>query len=77
MSFVFAPYEMFSAQGTWIKAHPPGDMTFVVTCANETHSYLPSKEAFNWDVYEKLVTLFAPGTAEAVAEELIHMLHSL
>ena len=77
LSFVFAPYEMFSAQGTWIKANTPGDMTFVVTCANETHSYLPSKEAFNWDVYEKLVTLFAPGTAEAVAEELIHMLHSL
>ena len=68
---------MFGTQGTWIKANTPGDMTFVVTCANETNSYLPSGEAFNWDVYEKLVTLFAPGTAEAVAEEFIRMLNAL
>ena len=77
LSFVFAPYEMFSTQGMWIKAHTPGDMTFVVTCCNETHSYLPNKEAFNWDVYEKLVTLFAPGTAEAVAEALLEMAKNL
>jgi hypothetical protein len=77
LSFIFAPYEMFSAQGTWIKAKTPGDMTFVVTSANESNSYLPSREAFNWDVYEKLVTLFAPGTAEAVAEEFIRMLNAL
>lgn len=77
LSFVFAPYEMFGAQGTWIKAHTPGDMTFVVTCCNESHSYLPTKEAFNWDVYEKLVTLFAPGTAEDAAEKLIELARSL
>lgn len=73
LSFVFAPYEMFSAQGMWIKEHTPGDMTFVVTSCNESNSYLPSREAFNWDVYEKLVTLFTPGTAEEVAKILIQM----
>ena len=77
LSFVFAPYEMFSAQGMWIKEHTPGDMTFVVACCNETHSYLPSKEAFNWDVYEKLVTLFAPGTAEIAAQALIDIARKL
>lgn len=77
LSFVFAPYEMFSAEGIWIKENTPGAMTFVVTCANETHSYLPSKEAFNWDVYEKLVTLFAPGTAEEVAQTLIQIVQNL
>lgn len=77
LSFVFAPYEMFSAQGMWIKEHTPGDMTFVVACCNETHSYLPSREAFHWDVYEKLVTLFTPGTAETVAERLIQMATNL
>ena len=77
LSFVFAPYEMFSAEGRWIKENTPGDMTFVVTCTNESHSYLPSKEAFNWDVYEKLVTLFAPGTAEEVAQTLIQMVQNL
>lgn len=73
LSFVFAPYEMFSAQGMWIKEHTPGDMTFVVTSCNESNSYLPSREAFNWDVYEKLVTLFTPGTAEEVAQILNQM----
>lgn len=77
LSFVFAPYEMFGPNGMWIKAHTPGEMTFVVTCCNESHSYLPAKEAFNWDVYEKLVTLFAPGTAEEVAELLIQMATNL
>ena len=77
LSFVFAPYEMFGPHGMWIKAHTPGEMTFVVTCCNESHSYLPTKEAFNWDVYEKLVTLFAPGTGEIAAETLIGMVNSL
>jgi len=77
LSFVFAPYEMFSAQGMWIKAHTPGAMTFVVTSCNESNSYLPAREAFNWDVYEKLVTLFAPGTAEEVAQILIQMATAL
>lgn len=77
LSFVFAPYEMFGPQGKWIKENTPGAMTFVVTCANESHSYLPHEEAFGWDVYEKLVTLFAPGTAETVAEKLIEMAKNL
>lgn len=77
LSFVFAPYEMFGPHGKWIKENTPGDMTFVVTCANENHSYLPTKEAFNWDVYEKLVTLFAPGTGEAVSETMVNMIRKL
>lgn len=77
LSFAFAPYEMFGPHGQWIKANTPGKMTFVVTCCNESHSYLPTKEAFDWDVYEKLVTLFAPGTGEKVAETMIKMIRSL
>ena len=68
---------MFGAQGTWIKAHTPGVMTFVVTSCNESNSYLPAREAFQWDVYEKLVTLYTPGTAEEVAEKLIQMATAL
>lgn len=77
LSFVFAPYEMFGPHGMYIKANTPGDMTFVVTCANESHSYLPTKEAFGWDVYEKLVTLFTPGTGEEVAETMVNMIRNL
>lgn len=77
LSFVFAPYEMFGAHGIYIKENTPGVMTFVVTCCNESHSYLPTREAFEWDVYEKLVTLFAPGTGEEVAETLVQMVTGL
>ena len=49
-------------------------MTFLVTCANAAKGYLPTEKAFSYDVYEKLVTNFAPGTAETVADVFLSML---
>lgn len=77
VSFVFAPFEMFGPTGEYIKANTPDPMTFVVSCANAAMGYLPVKKAFSYDVYEKLVTNFAPGTAEAVADTFLEMLKDL
>jgi len=77
LSFVFAPYEMFAPNGKYIKKNTPGAMTFVVTCANGSKSYLPMKKAFAYGVYECFVTLAKPGTAEVVAEHFLDMLKSL
>lgn len=77
LSFVFAPFEMFGATGMYIKAHTPGVMTFVITCVNESHNYLPAYNAYDYDVYEKLVTRFARGTAEQVADTLLDMVRNL
>lgn len=77
VSFIFAPYEMFGANGIYIKANTPDAMTVIVTCANASKGYLPTKKAFSYDVYEKLVTNFAPGTAEEVAETFVSMLKEL
>ena len=74
LSFVFAPFEMFGPIGVYIKSNTPDTMTFVVTCANADKGYLPTEKAFSYDVYEKLVTNFAPGTAEAVADVFLTML---
>lgn len=77
LSFVFAPYEMFAPNGVFIKENTPFDMTFVVTCANGSNSYLPTRRAYDYGVYEGYVTRFAPGTAEAVADTFVEMLNQL
>lgn len=77
LSFAFAPFEMFGTTGQYIKANTPDTMTFLVTCTNAAMGYLPTKKAFSYDVYEKLVTNFAPGTAEAVADTFLAMLQTL
>lgn len=77
ITFVFAPFEMFGAHGMYIKKNTPGAMTFVVSCANESHNYVPTDHAYDYDVYEKQVTRFARGTGEACAEKLVEMAKSL
>ena len=52
-------------------------MTFVVTCANGSNSYLPTKKACTYPVYESSVTRFAPGTAEEIADTFLDMLTQL
>ena len=77
LSFVFAPYEMFAHNGQYIKAHTPGAMTFVVSCANGANGYLPAAHTYDYGVYETYVTQVKRGTAEAVAEEYIRMIETM
>lgn len=74
LSFIFAPYEMFAPNGQYIKAHTPGAMTFVISCANGAKGYLPMERAYGYGVYEGFVTLVKPGTAEQVAQHFIEMI---
>lgn len=77
LSFIFAPYEMFGPHGMYIKENTPNDMTFVVTCANGCYYYMPTRKAYTYDVYEKLVARFAPGTAEDLVDTFLQMLTDL
>lgn len=77
LSFVFAPYEMFAPNGQYIKEHTPGEMTFVVTCANGAKGYLPMAHAYSYGVYETYVTLVRKGTAEDVARYYIQMIEKM
>ncbi len=77
IAFVFAPYEMFSESGKYIKENSPYAMTFVVSCSEDHQGYLPTETGFRVGGYETHVTIYAPGTAEAVAETYVKMLKDL
>lgn len=77
IALVFAPYEMFSESGKYIKENSPYAMTFVVSCSEDHQGYLPTETGFRVGGYETHVTIYAPGTAEAVAETYVKMLKDL
>lgn len=77
MVFVFAPYEMFSENGKFIKENSPYAMTFVVTCSENHQGYLPSVNGFRVECYETHVTNYARGTAEDLANTYIEMLTAM
>jgi len=77
VSFVSAPYEMFSVHGSYIKDNSPADMTFVISCCNGNNGYLPSNKAYDYNCYEAYNSNFARGTGDQVAELLVDMLNQL
>ncbi len=77
LAFVTVPFEMFDTNGMQIKDGSPFSMTFVLTCANNNLSYLPSEIACKRGGYAVDVTLFVPGTAEELVTSYLGMLDSL
>ena len=77
VSFIFAPYEMFGAQGMYVKENSPYPMTFVITCAQGAEGYLPNELGWEVGSYESHVTKYERGTAEKVASEFVSMLEDL
>lgn len=77
LSFVFAPYEMFSESGSYIRANTPYGMTFLSTCSNGGNGYLPSIAAYEYGCYESFSSQLAKGSAEELAEEYVSMLTEL
>lgn len=80
VGFVAAPYEMFNANGMFIKENSPFETTFVVTCANARLSYIPSQDAHSYDgvpTYEGASCRFANGTGEILADKYVEMLKLL
>lgn len=77
LGFVCAPYEMFGANGMFIKEYSPYAMTFVVSCANHAQAYLASDLAFTHGCYEVDTRRFPRGTAEKVADNFVEMLKEL
>ena len=77
LAFVTVPFEMFDTNGMEIKNGSPFSMTFVLTCANNNYSYLPSELAFKHGGYAVDVTLFTRGTAEELVARYLDMLNYL
>ncbi len=78
VSFIFAPFEMFGVTGREIKDNSPYDMTFVITCSENSMGYhmgyLPHEYACEENFYEYDVTKFARGTAEDLAKTYVEIL---
>ena len=77
ISFTFAPYEMFTDNGMYIKANTPYEMTFLVGYANSGHGYIPSKEGCEFRSYEVYDTKLELGSGEVLADEFLSMLTEL
>lgn len=77
MGFAAAPYEMFDTSGMFIKEHSPFTGTFVLSCTNTHHNYMPTVLAWQHGGYEVDQCFFAQGTAELLAESYVDMLKQL
>lgn len=81
IGFICAPYEMFNANGMQIKEASKFATTFVVTCANDSHSYIPSEEAYKYEnsstPYEVSACRYEPGTGEILAKEYGKLLNKI
>ena len=77
LAFVTVPFEMFDTNGMQIKEGSPFGTTFVLTCAINSFSYLPSDLAFQHGGYAVDVTLFVRGTAEELVDSYLGMLNTL
>jgi hypothetical protein len=77
LAFVTVPFEMFDTNGMQIKNGSPYSMTFVLSCSNNSLSYLPSEIAWKHGGYAVDVTLFQRGTAEELVNSYLGMLNEL
>ena len=74
IGFITGTYEMFSTTGIYARKHSPFDTT-VIMCGNS--DYIPCREAYEYRSYEGDVAHHAPGTAEAMAEKYVELLHQI
>ena len=77
LAFVGAPYEMFDTNGQQIKDASPFRMTFIMTCTNQYHSYMPSLMGFAHGGYSADRCCYKPGVGEQLAEHYIQLLESM
>lgn len=70
------PCEQFDVNAKHIRENLPFPVTFAMGYTNQDPGYIPSALAFAYGCYETHNCLFAPGTGEEVAEELITKLRA-
>lgn len=77
LSFVTAPCELFGCFGSRIKEGSPYASTFILTCCNGRHGYIPNAQAYDYGCYESHTTNFARQTGDELVETYAAMLESL
>jgi len=74
IAFATAPYEMFCANGMFLKENSPFEKTIVMSCCNGANSYIPSDFAFTHGCYEVDSRQYPRGAAEMVIDNHLEML---
>lgn len=77
VAIVTAGYEMFCANGIYIKENSPYKMTIVMGYANDNNPYIPSVDSFAYEAYENDQCRYEPGTGEMLAKTLVEMLEEV
>ena len=81
LSFVIAPYEMFSKSAQHIKTETPFEMTFVMAYANGGEGYIPTTEGYEYNndvgCYEAYASPWPKGAAEELSQKYLDMLSGL
>ena len=72
-----AGYEMFAANGLFIKNNSPYKMTVIMGYANDNNTYIPSIDSFQYEAYENDQCRYEPGTGEMLAQTLVQMLNDI
>lgn len=77
VAFTMGAYEMFSANGKYIKENSPYAMTFLITQALEHNSYIPAQIAYDINCYEAFASKAVAGSGEALAERYVELLKGI
>lgn len=77
VAITLGSFEMFSANGKYIKENSPYPMTFVITQALDHNSYIPSQIAYDINCYEAYASKAVAGSGEALAEHYVEILKTM
>ena len=81
LSFIIAPYEMFSTSAMAVKAGTPFEMTFVMAYANGSEGYIPTTEGYEYNdnvgCYEAYNSPWPKGAAEELSAGYLDLLKEL
>lgn len=77
LGLAFAPYEMFSKNGKYVKDHSPFETTFMIGYSNAAYPYIADDFAFEQASYEVDSRSFVRGTGEKLAEGFAQLLQEL
>ena len=77
LAFVTAPCEVFGSYGQRLKAESPYEATFILTCCNGRHGYIPNVQAHEYGCYESHTGNFTKETGDEMVDTYITALHEL
>ncbi len=77
VSFAGVPYEMFSADGVYVKTNNSHKMTIMATLANGHNGYIPSTEHWGNGGYSCDITKYAQGASDTINQKLVEMLNGM